>query len=208
MTVYRFVDDKVVCLMNAITILTRLLETIFGVVGADELMDGINMIVILSRVPQLKLHLQLIDYYYECPEESQSAFESIKLRVRGIIAFIKTCVFSDFANLPSSLWQQYITAPELDRPRRQSELSSDDELRSEGVKESAPEETESVASNVLSEQSIRSVRSLFEKKTKKIIDGKWMECLDPLPPWTNSKSKNDELAVGARPESHVGSMEA
>ena len=53
MSVYRFVDDKVVCLNNAINILTRLLETIFKVVGADELMDGICIIVMQAQVPRL-----------------------------------------------------------------------------------------------------------------------------------------------------------
>ena len=36
MSVYRFVDDKVTCLNNTINILTRLLETLFGVAGTSS----------------------------------------------------------------------------------------------------------------------------------------------------------------------------
>ena len=56
------------------------------------------------------------------------------------------------------------------------------------------EEAESVQ---LSQQSVSSqtIRSLFAKKTKKIVDGKWMECLDPKPVWTESEKANNDLVV-------------
>ena len=89
MSVYKNIADKVICMNNAINILTRLLETIFKVVGADELMDGICIIVMKAQVPNLKLHLQLIDYYYEEEESNRGVFESVKMRIRGIISFLK-----------------------------------------------------------------------------------------------------------------------
>lgn len=204
MTMYRFVDDKVVCLNNAINILTRLLETIFKVVGADELMDGICIIVMKSQVPRLKLQLQMMDYFYEECEEKRGVFESVKLRIRGIISFIKTCKYTDFCKLDLSVWETYMgkEGEGLCRQRSPSELSSDDEMQmsmvyandSPTLEEEEEEEVKSIQHSVLSDGSHRN-RLRLGKKTKKIIDGKWMECLDPEPEWTTKDRMNDELVV-------------
>lgn len=196
MSTYRFVDDKVVCLNNTINILTRLLETIFGVAGADELMDGICLVTMKAQVPQLKLQLQLMDFYYEECEEKRGAFESVKLRIRGIISFLKSCKMSDFCGVSAYEWEKFMgrEGEGLSRPRRQSELSSDDMMEVIPTPASDDEEAESVQ---LSQQSVSSqtIRSLFAKKTKKIVDGKWMECLDPKPVWTESEKANNDLVV-------------
>lgn len=196
MSTYHNVEDKVICLNNAINILTRLLETIFKVVGADELMDGINIIVMQAQVPQLKLQLQMMDYYYEEIEAKQGVFESVKLRIRGIIAFIKNCRYSDFTKLSLSAWEE-VMGNELSRHRSDSELSSDDQP--EPVNRNVPDahdETEpSVDLSIVSTTSQRTIRSLFGKKTKKIIEGKWMECLDPIPAYTTDMKTNEELVV-------------
>lgn len=196
MSTYHNVDDKVICLNNAINILTRLLETIFKVVGADELMDGINIIVMQAQVPQLKLQLQMMDYYYEETEAKRGVFESVKLRIRGIIAFIKNCHYSDFTKLSLSVWEE-VMGPTLSRHRSDSELSSDDQPEpcSHHVQDSDDDTEQSVELSVLSATSQRTIRSLFNKKTKKIVDGKWMECLDPIPAYTTDMKTNDELVV-------------
>ncbi|KAK8794222.1 hypothetical protein WA171_003346 [Blastocystis sp. BT1] len=194
MSTYHNVEDKVICLNNAINILTRLLETIFKVVGADELMDGINIIVMQAQVPQLKLQLQMMDYYYEEIEAKRGVFESVKLRIRGIIAFIKNCHYSDFTKLSLSVWEE-VMGSELSRHRSDSELSSDDQPEPihDSLQDAHDETDQSVELSVLSATSQRTIRSLFSKKTKKIVDGKWMECLDPIPTYTTDMRTNDEL---------------
>ena len=196
MSTYHNVEDKVICLNNAINILTRLLETIFKVVGADELMDGINIIVMQAQVPQLKLQLQMMDYYYEEIEAKRGVFESVKLRIRGIIAFIKNCHYSDFTKLSLSVWEE-VMGSELSRHRSDSELSSDDQPEPihDSLQDAHDETDQSVELSVLSATSQRTIRSLFSKKTKKIVDGKWMECLDPIPTYTTDMRTNDELVV-------------
>ena len=193
MTMYRFVDDKVVCMNNAINILTRLLETIFKVVGADELMDGICIVVMKAQVPRLKLQLQMIDYYYEEEESKQGVFESVKLRIRSMIAFIKNCRFSDFCKLDSLVWEKYMgrSGEGLSRHRRNSELSSDDMPEPETP---AEEEGEPSTHSTITSDS-HDYRNLFEKKTKKIVEGKWRECLDPKPKWAESNKTNDRLVL-------------
>lgn len=201
MAVYRFVDDKVVCLNNAINILTRLLETIFKVVGADELMDGICIIVMQAQVPRLKLQLQMIDYYYEGDESMAGVFESVKLRIRSMISFIKNCKFSDFCKLDLAVWEKYMgrSGEGLSQRRRNSELSSDDEISvrtpdemSEEHDGKAQKEKDDSSATPASTDS-QNFKNLFGKKTKKIIDGKWRECLDPMPRWVDNNRMNDEL---------------
>ena len=205
MSVYRFVEDKVTCLNNTINILTRLLETLFGVAGADELMDGICLVVIRSQVPRLKLQLQLMDYYYEECEEKRGAFESVKLRIRGIISFVKGCKVTDFCGVPASVWEANMgrEGEGLSRRRRASELSSDDMMEVVTPEEEEEEEERSVQLSLQSQRSQRSaalqtIRRVFNKKTKKIVDGKWMECLEPMPLWTESEKANNDLVVGVR----------
>ena len=203
MSVYRFVDDKVVCLNNAINILTRLLETIFKVVGADELMDGICIIVMQAQVPRLKLQLQMIDYYYEGDESMAGIFESVKLRVRSMISFIKNCKFSDFCKLDLAEWEKYMgrNGEGFSQLRRNSELSSDDEISvipfeddmsEENNDEKRQKEKEDSSMTPASTDS-QNFRNLFGKKMKKIVDGKWRDCLDPKPRWVESTRVNDEL---------------
>lgn len=210
MSMYRFVDDKVVCLNNAVNILTRLLETIFKVVGADELMDGICIIVMKSQVPRLKQQLQMMDFFYEECEEKRGVFESVKLRIRGIISFIKTCKFTDFTKLDQHVWESYMgkEGEGLCRQRSPSELSSDDEMQMNMVyvsdsvliqeDQGDQEDAHSVQHSVFSNNSQMS-RPRFGKgygqKTKKIVDGKWKECLDPMPDWVEKEKVNDELVV-------------
>ena len=207
MSIYRFVDDKVTCLNNAINILTRLLETLFGVAGADELMDGICLVVIRSQVPQLKLQVQLMDFYYEECEEKRGAFESVKMRIRGIISFVKGCRITDFSGVQAGVWETYMgrEGEGLSRKRRNSELSSDDmmEVNTLEEEEDVTEEERSVQMSQMSQMSEMShrsvhsqnIRKLFKKKTKKIVDGKWMECLDPMPLWTENEKINNDLVV-------------
>ncbi|KAK8813791.1 hypothetical protein WA556_000363 [Blastocystis sp. ATCC 50177/Nand II] len=202
MSVYRFVDDKVTCLNNTINILTRLLETLFGVAGADELMDGICLVVIRSQVPRLKLQLQLMDFYYEECEEKRGAFESVKLRIRGIISFVKGCKVTDFCGVPASVWEANMgrEGEGLSRRRRASELSSDDMMEVVTPEEEEEEEERSVQLSLQSQRSQRSaalqtIRRVFNKKTKKIVDGKWMECLEPMPLWTESEKANNDLVM-------------
>ena len=200
-SVYRFVDDKVVCLNNAINILTRLLETIFKVVGADELMDGICIIVMQAQVPRLKLQLQMIDYYYEGEESMQGIFESVKLRVRSMISFIKNCRFSDFCKLDLAVWEKYMgrNGEGLSQLRRNSELSSDDEISvrtPEELREEMDEKTQKEKEDALftpASTDSQNFKTLFGKKTKKIVDGKWRDCLDPKPRWVDNTRMNDEL---------------
>ena len=204
MSMYRFVDDKVVCLNNAVNILTRLLETIFKVVGADELMDGICIIVMKAQVPRLKVQLQMMDLFYEECEEKRGVFESVKLRIRGIISFIKSCKYSDFTKLNEMVWIENMgrEGEGLCRQRNGSELSSDDEMQDsfisaeqvEMMKEEE-EDKEEVLSVQLSVRSTTSRRLKYGKKTKKIVDGKWKECLDPMPDWVEKERMNDELVV-------------
>ena len=216
MSVYRNIADKVICMNNAINILTRLLETIFKVVGADELMDGICIIVMKAQVPNLKLHLQLIDYYYEEEESKRGVFESVKMRIRGIISFLKGCRFTDFTKLNLDDWEQVMgeEGSGLSRPRRLSELSSDDqpdsyfmdeekdEEEGKGEEEGKDEgeegkETEKAAAvATMNQEAIQLLRSLFGKKTKRILEGKWLECLDPLPIYTADLKANEALVVG------------
>ena len=206
MSMYRFVDDKVLCLNNAVNILTRLLETIFKVVGADELMDGICIIVMKSQVPRLKLQLQMMDFFYEECEEKRGVFESVKLRIRGIISFIKTCKFTDFTKLEEHVWEEFMgkEGERLCRQRSPSELSSDDEMQmnmvyvSEVPNLQEEEDVHSIQHSVFSTSS-QINRPRFGKnygqKTKKIVDGKWKECLDPMPDWVEKEKTNDELVV-------------
>ena len=207
MAVYRNVADKVICMNNAINILTRLLETIFKVVGADELMDGICIIVMKAQVPNLKLHLQLIDYYYEEEESKRGVFESVKMRIRGIISFLKGCRFTDFTKLSLDDWEQVMgkEGSGLSRPRRLSELSSDDQPDSyymdentedEDGKETEVEVEKTEAIVTTNQEALQLLRSLFGKKTKRILEGKWLECLDPLPLYTADLKTNEELVVG------------
>lgn len=197
---YRFVDDKVVCLNNAVNILTRLLETIFKVVGADELMDGICIIVMRAQVPRLKLQLQMMDFFYEECEEKRGVFESVKLRVRGIISFIKSCKFSDFTKLSLDVWEQFMgrEGEGLCRVRSPSELSSDDEMQMDMQEQQEEQgEEQQVASAPLEVNEVKSkrVKKPFNLKMKKIVDGKWKECLDPLPEWVEKEKENNEVVV-------------
>lgn len=206
---YRFVDDKVVCLNNAINILTRLLETIFKVVGADELMDGICIIVMRSQVPRLKVQLQMMDFFYEECEEKRGVFESVKLRIRGILSFIKTCKFTDFTKLDESVWIEHMgrEGEGLCRQRSLSELSSDDEMQmnmtygdsfTEGKEEDKEDglstQQSAATSNSSSNKAHRFTR-VFSTKTKRIVDGKWKECLDPKPEWVFKEKYDNELVV-------------
>ena len=202
MSVYRFVDDKVVCLNNAINILTRLLETIFKVVGADELMDGICIIVMQAQVPRLKLQLQMIDYYYEGEESMAGIFESVKLRVRSMISFIKNCKFSDFCKLDLAEWEKYMgrNGEGFSQARRNSELSSDDEISvlpfeemSEETNDEKKEKEKEDSATTPASTDSQNFRNLFGRKTKKIVDGKWRDCLDPKPRWVDNSKVNDEL---------------
>lgn len=197
MSTYRSVADKVTCLRNAVNILTRLLETIFSVVGADELMDGLCIIVCRAQVPRLKSQLELMDFYYEPSDNYRGVFESIKLRVRGIITFIKHCKYQDFTKLSLEAWEAAMgkEGTELQRVRAREELSSDDQPEDESEETPETEEAESVATSVQSKVSQKAIRSLFGKKTKKIIDGKWMECLDPMPVYTSDMKMNEESVV-------------
>ncbi|KAK8795269.1 hypothetical protein WA588_004117 [Blastocystis sp. NMH] len=197
MSTYRSVADKVTCLRNAVNILTRLLETIFSVVGADELMDGLCIIVCRAQVPRLKSQLELMDFYYEPSDSYRGVFESIKLRVRGIITFIKHCKYQDFTKLSLEAWEAAMgkEGTELQRVRAREELSSDDQPEDESEETPETEEAESVATSVQSKVSQKAIRSLFGKKTKKIIDGKWMECLDPMPVYTSDMKMNEESVV-------------
>ena len=208
MSVYRNIADKVICMNNAINILTRLLETIFKVVGADELMDGICIIVMKAQVPNLKLHLQLIDYYYEEEESKRGVFESVKMRIRGIISFLKGCRFTDFTKLNLDDWEQVMgeEGSGLSRPRRLSELSSDDQPDSyfmdeekedeDRTEEEGKEAEKAAAIATINQEAIQLLRSLFGKKTKRILEGKWLECLDPLPIYTADLKTNEALVVG------------
>ena len=193
MSTYRSVADKVTCLRNAVNILTRLLETIFSVVGADELMDGLCR----AQVPRLKSQLELMDFFYEPSDSYGGVFESIKLRVRGIITFIKHCKYQDFTKLSLEAWEAAMgkEGTELQRVRAREELSSDDQPEDESEETPETEEAESVATSVQSKVSQKAIRSLFGKKTKKIIDGKWMECLDPMPVYTSDMKMNEESVV-------------
>ena len=205
---YRFVDDKVVCLNNAINILTRLLETIFKVVGADELMDGICIIVMRSQVPKLKVQLQMMDFFYEECEEKRGVFESVKLRIRGIISFIKTCKFTDFTKLEENVWVEHMgkEGEGLCRQRSPSELSSDDEMSmvhgdsftagEEDDKDDALSTQHSVVSSNSSSNKGNRFTRVFSTKTKRIVDGKWKECLDPMPEWVFKEKYDNELVVG------------
>ena len=90
----------------------------------------------------------------------------------------------------------------LCRQRSGSELSSDDEMQNsfisaeqvEMMKEEE-EDKEEVLSGQLSVRSTTSRRLKYGKKTKKIVDGKWKECLDPMPDWVEKERMNDELVV-------------
>lgn len=197
MSTYRSVADKVTCLRNAVNILTRLLETIFSVVGADELMDGLCIIVCRAQVPRLKSQLELMDFYYEPSDSYRGVFESIKLSVRGIITFIKHCKYQHFTKLSLEAWEAAMgkEGTELQRVRAREELSSDDQPEDECEETPETEEAESVATSVQSKVSQKAIRSLFGKKTKKIIDGKWMECLDPMPVYTSDMKMNEESVV-------------
>ena len=86
---------------------------------------------------------------------------------------------------------------ELSRHRSDSELSSDDQPEPihDSLQDAHDETDQSVELSVLSATSQRTIRSLFSKKTKKIVDGKWMECLDPIPTYTTDMRTNDELVV-------------
>ena len=69
--------------------------------------------------------------------------------------------------------------------------------------EEEEEEERSVQLSLQSQRSQRSaalqtIRRVFNKKTKKIVDGKWMECLEPMPLWTESEKANNDLVVGVR----------
>ena len=138
-----------------------------------------------------------MDFYYEPSDSYRGVFESIKLRVRGIITFIKHCKYQDFTKLSLEAWEAAMgkEGTELQRVRAREELSSDDQPEDESEETPETEEAESVATSVQSKVSQKAIRSLFGKKTKKIIDGKWMECLDPMPVYTSDMKMNEESVV-------------
>lgn len=80
-------------------------------------------------------------------------------------------------------------------PSQRGAEPSDDQPEDESEETPETEEAESVATSVQSKVSQKAIRSLFGKKTKKIIDGKWMECLDPMPVYTSDMKMNEESVV-------------